>query len=177
MKGNLPIILNNFVYDDEGDDFEVRATEGGGAVKLGVTFENLQEYWKTNKLGVPTFDDLKAITRVTAVPIYDQGFWQPARCDELKSGVDYVFFDPEMNSGRTGGIRILETALGVLTDGTLTDAVIAAANSLPPDIVIDNVCDARIIHMRLNADWNLYQKGWVARVERVRTRAKGMLTT
>ena len=176
MKGNLEKVLNQWVYDDEGDDFEVRAQEGGGAVKLGITFENFTEYWAKNKLGIPTFDDLKVLTREGAVPIYDQMFWQPARCDDFRSGVDYVFFDPAMNSGLTGGARILQTALGLLSDGHLTDDVVKVANGLDPNIVIDNVCDARIVHMRLNPFWNVDGKGWTNRVERVRTRAKGMIT-
>lgn len=67
----------------------------GGATNLGVTIGTLSGW-----LGRPaTKAEVRALTVAKVAPIYRKNYWDACRCDELPSGVDYVVFDPAVNSG------------------------------------------------------------------------------
>jgi lysozyme family protein len=85
----LPLILKHEGgYVNHPDD-------PGGATNLGVTIGTLSGW-----LGRPaTKADVKALTVAKVAPIYRKNYWDVMGCDALPSGVDYVVFDPAVNSG------------------------------------------------------------------------------
>jgi lysozyme family protein len=85
----LPLILRH-----EGGYVD-HPRDPGGATNLGVTIGTLSDW-----LGRPaTKAEVKALTVAKVAPIYRRNYWDAMGCDALPSGVDYVVFDPAVNSG------------------------------------------------------------------------------
>jgi lysozyme family protein len=77
--------------------------------------------------GLPR-QDVRLISEVEGDDIYLHEYWLPY-CPELPPGLDLDFFDAYVNEGKTQAVRILQYALGRVSDGNwgpTTDAAVKA---------------------------------------------------
>lgn len=157
MKANIPIVMD-WVLKHEGGYAE-RSTEGGGAVNMGVTFTTFAKWRKAQGKPVPTFADLKAMTRDEAIAIYEKYYLAPIGFDDLPSGLDYAVYDASVLGGVGGALKLLA--------GT-------------PERSVDAFCDARLARYRTFKTWNkvavaksgkTWGQIWTDRIEQVRKRA------
>lgn len=163
----LPNPLFRYLMADEGGD---RVTDDpldpGGLTKYGISQRAYPH------------EDIRNLTEERARFLYERDYWQKSYIDQLPRGLDYAVFDYAVNSGAKRAVRALQELIGIdpdLCDGILGDRTLAAvrsfcgANGKP--LAITAYCNKR-------ASWLIalnkprYIKGWLARVDRVRERAK-----
>jgi len=162
---NFNTIMDH-VFREEGGYVDHPA-DPGGATNMGITHITLAEY-----RGKPvTKADVRNLTRAEAREIYRKRYWNVIRGDDLPSGIDLVMMDGSVNSGVGRGPKWVQAALGVVQDGKVGPATIAAAKRANAAVVINAACEARMKFLRGLKTFNTFGRGWTARVERVRKEA------
>ena len=160
----LPVILNS-----EGDRFVV---DQGGPTKLGVTQRTLSAF-----LGrAASVEDVRSLTPDAVSPLYESQFYNAAHCNELAAGVDLMIFDEAVNEGVGRAVRHLQQALGVIADGAFGPATLAAAQRADPAALIAGLHETNAAYYAsLAAAFPKDEHGWLARNDRTRTLALGMI--
>lgn len=164
-KPSLAIILK----EEGGNDDDPR--DPGGRTSRGI----IQREWNTFRKTHPDRpgDVWKASDEDVAL-IYRTQYWEPY-CDRLPAGVDLVFFNTCVNSGRQQAVKELQRAVGVKADGMMGMLTLDAVNSTS-DIpgLIRRMCDARRAFYRALKTFPTFGKGWLARTDRVERSALRM---
>ena len=182
MKSNYAQIMD-WVFLSEGGYAE-RDSEPGGAVNMGITFAAYREWWEREKhvqvLPMPTWNDLKTLTRTEAEHIYQTWFFDPLHFGQLPAGVDYAFVDFAVNSGVGGAIRAVQRFMRFPVTGKIDtngrDAgFFWALRSRPPFQVVEDICAARLILMVSSRKWERFKKNWTSRIALVKQRAEKMI--
>ena len=183
MKGNLAASLERILKHEGG--YAERATEGGGAVNMGITFTTFESHWhKSGKPGKPTFQDLREMTREAAIGIYDDLYAKKIDFDRLPKGFDYVLLDSAVNNGVGGAIQNLQVALRLPVTKKWSPSLSWAARTKNATVLINLFCDTRLKRQKTFRDYNTPTKiggkttfgmVWDRRVEEVRKTALAML--
>lgn len=142
----------------------------GGATMKGVTLANFRTYVQSDA----TKDDLRHITDAQLATVYRRFYWDAVAGAELPDGVDYACFDFAVNSGPSRAAKYLQGAVGVLEDGRIGPATIAAIKAKSSTEVINELCDARLAFLHRLPTWPTFGKGWNDRVKSVRAQAINM---
>ena len=146
-------------------------TDPGGATNLGITIATLS----AERGDHCTVADVKALGVPEATRIYLASYWNPAHCGELPGGLDLMVFDAAVNSGVSRAIRLLQRAVGVDDDGAFGGHTKAAVAAMSPRDAVNAYHDAHAaFYEGLPTFWK-YGKGWLARNDRTRSIALGML--
>ncbi len=165
MERNFARALS-LVLKSEGGWSDNPADPGGATMK-GVTLANFRRYVKADA----TKTDLRAISDAQAATVYRRFYWDAVAGSELPDGVDYAVFDFAVNSGQGRAAKYLQGVLGVAQDGRIGPATLAAARAKPAGVVIDALCDARLVFLEKLSTWPSFGRGWSARVASVRRQA------
>lgn len=165
MKSNFLKVMP-YIFSEEGGYVDDPA-DPGGATNMGITIATLSA-WEGHQVSP---EDVKEMTQATATQIYQTQFWDKIDGDNLPSGVDYAVFDFAVNSGPGRAAKTLQDVLGMPEDGVIGAQTVAAADMRPADEVINALCDARASWLESLSTASTFGKGWLARVERVRSRA------
>ncbi len=115
--------------------------------------------------------ELKRIPDDTVRTIYWQRYWQPAKCAAMPGALALFHFDAAVNHGVAGAARLLQTALGVESDGVIgprTRAAIDAARM--PDLIAAYAEVRRARYRALPHFWR-FGRGWLRRVDATSKRA------
>lgn len=158
MKSNYPICLPKTLVHEGG--WADHSKDPGGATMKGITIGTYQA-WKGRKV---TKAELRAISDEEVATIYRRNYWDKVAGDDLPSGLDYVAFDPAVNSGPSRGAKWLQKSLGVAQDGKIGAGTLAAARSQPAVPVIQRACAVRMGFLRGLRTWGTFGKGWSRRV-------------
>jgi lysozyme family protein len=142
----------------------------GGATMKGVTLANFRRYVEPNA----TKDDLRRITDAQVASVYRRFYWDAVHGAELPDGVDYAVFDFAVNSGPGRAIKYLQGVVGVVQDGRIGPATLAAVRAKPHAAVIHDLCDRRMAFLRGLKTFVTFGKGWSSRVAGVRSEALKM---
>jgi lysozyme family protein len=118
--------------------------------------------------------DIKNLTEAQAMTIYQKQYWDAVRADDLPAGVDLGAWDYGVNSGPGRSIRDLQAVAGVVVDGKIGPATIAAVAQLDGVGVIQKLCARRLGYMQGLKVWNAFKKGWSARVANVEAKGVAM---
>lgn len=143
----------------------------GGATMKGVTIATFRRYVKANA----TKADLRSITDEQIATVYRRHYWDAVAGAELPDGVDYAVFDFAVNSGPSRAAKYLQAVLGVVQDGRVGPATLAAARARLGAGIINQLCDDRIAFLQRLPTWKTFGKGWTKRVASVRSEALNML--
>ncbi|CAN7372412.1 glycoside hydrolase family 108 protein [Aminobacter sp. LjRoot7] len=143
----------------------------GGATMKGVTLANFRRYVKPGA----TKDDLRRITDAQLATVYRRFYWDAVHGAELPDGVDYAVFDFAVNSGPGRAAKYLQGVVGVVQDGRIGPATIAATKAMMRATAINDLCDKRMKFLRGLKTWATFGKGWTARVSGVRVDALKMV--
>jgi len=142
----------------------------GGATMKGVTLANFRRYVKADA----TKDDLRRITDAQLASVYRRFYWDAVHGAELPDGVDYAVFDFAVNSGPGRAAKYLQGVIGVVQDGRIGPATVAATKAMMRATVINDLCDKRMKFLRGLKTWPTFGKGWTARLSGVRADALKM---
>ena len=165
MKINFESSLRHVLVHEGG--YVDHPSDPGGATNKGVTLAVFQRFFGAEK----TKDDLKTITDEQLEEVYETGYWDKCRCNDLPDGVDYVVFDQAVNSGPGRSARWLQSAVGATVDGGIGPLTIAATTAHGSVMAIDAMCEARLTFLKSIRDgelWEVFGGGWQRRVDGVR---------
>jgi lysozyme family protein len=140
----------------------------GGPTKYGITAANLGSWRGT---GVATAAQVQALTEAEALDIYRVQYAGVIQFDLLPSGVDYAVLDYAINSGVTKAARDLQRVVGAAVDGHIGVDTVNACRAMPPSVVVNQLCDARLAFLKALKTWKYFGAGWERRVEDVRAYA------
>src|SRR6185312_10391747 len=153
MKQNYNDCLQRVLKDEGG--YTNDPNDSGGPTNFGITIADYRKY--INKNG--TAEDVKSMSVDEAKIIYKARYWDALGCDKLPSGVDYTCFDYGVNSGLGRPRKALQRF-----------------KSLSGTQLINAINDERVSFLRaLEAERpkdKKFDKGWMARVNRVRSYSK-----
>ena len=183
MKENRDIALA-YILKWEDMSLNLSPNEPGGASKGGVSVDYLTDYYRAIGLARKAeIADVTVLTEADVRKVYGVMLLDALRFDELPSGVDYALADVEVNSGSTGGVWVLQLALGMwpLT-GILDAATMAAVQTEDPKSLVKAIRAAWISKKHESPNWgpnppitkNGFGHGWSNRNIDARALALGM---
>lgn len=142
----------------------------GGATNRGITLATLAD-WRGRDV---TPADVQAMTEAEAREIYRARYWNAVQGDHLPAGVDLAVFDLAVNSGVGRAARMLQQQLGVQVDGAIGPRTLAAVGRVNAARLTGDICRARLAFLRGLSTWDVFGKGWEARVVAVQRAALEM---
>jgi lysozyme family protein len=140
------------ILDIEGG-YTMDPNDPGGETNFGIS-----------KRSYPDLD-IKNLTAADATAIYLRDFWVPCQCATYHNGLDLLVFDAAVNQGVSAAIRMLQTELGVETDGVVGPATISALQRKP--IATAQYAARRMLTYGLNPNFTRYGLGWSRRLMRI----------
>ena len=149
-----------FTFNEEGglfDDPEV------GITNLGIILADL----KRVEGSTATADDVRALTRATATPIYRTLYWVPVNGGRLPLGVGLSVFDHAVNRGIRTSARILQRIVGATPDGwigpkTLTAITVFCYHGAPA--ILDLLWAAQTADYKALGNAT-FERGWLNRCD------------
>jgi lysozyme family protein len=151
--------------------FSNHPSDPGGMTNLGVT----KATWE-NWVGRQSDEaEMRGLTPGKVEPMYKNKYWDAVRGDELKVGIDYLMFDFAVNAGAGRAIKTLQTAIGVPADGGFGPITMASMKSFEPVKLIERFSQAKEDFYRSLNTFDVFGKGWLNRVERVKAEALKMV--
>ena len=166
---NFDQCLHYVLIEEGGNDDD--PNDHGGRTSRGIIQREWDVYRQTHT-DLPA--DVWQAPQEAINDIYHTQYWEPY-CDTMPNGVDLVFFNAAVNSGRTQAIKELQRALGKPSDGMLgmiTRQAIDSASDLPD--LIHAMCEQRRAFYKQLAQFPRYGKGWMARTDRIEVAAAAM---
>lgn len=153
------IVTSEGGYTDHPDD-------RGGPTNWGITASVLAEH-----LGLPTVEAniVKSLTMEQAVDIYMKKYVEASGISGLDPLLHSIMLDSVVNHGISGGVKMLQRAIGEVEDGKCGPKTIAVANARPYDAYY-GVIRARMKKYAgiVNSDRSqlVFLSGWINRLSR-----------
>lgn len=166
-KGNFPACLAvTLTHEGEWSD---HPSDPGGATMKGITLATYRRYrpgaLKTH---------LRNISDSEVRAIYQDGYWNPVRGEELPAGVDLATFDYAVNSGPSRSVKELQRVTGAKVDGKAGPETVAKAAAGDGKAVIQGLCARRMSFLQGLKTWATFKRGWSRRVADVEAKAVAM---
>jgi hypothetical protein len=114
-------------------------------------------------------DNIKKMRLITVLRGYKAGYWNAVKGDQLSPKVACIVFDVGCGSGPRKGITMLQQACGVVVDGALGPATLAAANAMDPSVLTEKIHQLRLSYYRaIGVGGNAgFLNGWLNRANDV----------
>jgi lysozyme family protein len=139
----------------------------GGRTNLGVT-QRVWEDW----VGHPvTEKDMRELTPELVGPMYEMKYWRTSYCEKLPRGLDLLVFTMAVNSGSGRSVKLLQDAIGVVTDGVIGPNTMAKINEANVEVLIDKFSEARTSFYKGLKTFPVFGVGWLRRTENERKEA------
>ena len=168
MIENFDKVIAHTLHEEGG--YVDNPKDPGGRTNLGVT-QKVWEEW----VGHPVEEkEMRGLTPADVTPLYQRKYWNACRCSELPAGLDLCVFDTAVNSGPGRAIKLLQSCLGVATDGAIGPNTIAAVSQFKASSLqhlIEDYCSARQAFLISLPTFATFGKGWTARVTRLKEAA------
>jgi len=126
----------------------------GGLTNLGIALAFHPEL---------TPEQIRALTPVTAAPIYYKQYWQPMHGDELPPWAAWVALDAAVNQGVGEATQVLQRAASVAVDGVIGPETLRAVARYPPKQFLASFTSERDIAYSESPHWKRYGDGWIRR--------------
>ena len=137
----------------------------GGPTRWGITLKTLKAFRiDFNGDGVIDGRDLSVMTEGQAASIYQDRFWDKARCDILPLGLDLAVFDSAVNQGPARAVKFLQKAVGVRADGIIGAKTMAAIQSRPTADILTEFMARRAVHYSSLVIVMTFGLGWFRRM-------------
>jgi lysozyme family protein len=134
----------------------------GGATNYGITARALAAYLHR----AVTTDDVRDMSRDTAIAIYRANYWNAVRCQDMPAGIDGLVFDFVVNSGAAHAIPPLQTITRAAggADGMVGNKTIAAVDVADLQVLAVRYTAARVSFLEADPDFAEFGNGWMKRV-------------
>jgi lysozyme family protein len=142
-----------------------------GCTNLGVTMITWEIYVQRQA----TIAEMKSLTKSDVEPLYRRLFWDRVWGDRMPTGLDYLLFDFAVNAGVGRAVMTLQSIVGTTQDGGMGPITYAATITKDPITLIEQYSDAKEKFYKGLNNFNVYGKGWLARVDHVENVAKTMI--
>ena len=159
-----------FTLREEGG-FVNNPRDPGGATNLGITRQQLAE-WRDCNCSVA---DVRTLSLAEAEAIYGARYWNVVQGDALPAGLDLMVFDFGVNAGPSRAARMLQSAVGVVADGSIGPQSLAAAESCDAKAALQSMILLQERYYHACAGYPVFGSGWLARLARRHAAAVGML--
>ena len=113
VASNFPASLKLVLQSEGGNDDD--PADHGGRTSRGI-IQREYDAWRQGR-SLPTRDVWTA-TDDEIASIYHDEYWAPF-CDDMPTGVDYLYFDMAVNAGPHRAAVMLQRALGLTDDGRI----------------------------------------------------------
>ncbi len=140
----------DYILAEEGG-YVNHPNDPGGETKFGIS-----------KRAYPNLD-IKALTLINAVDIYQRDYWTPIHGDDLPPGLDLLLLDTAVNMGPVTAIKLLQRALNLTEDGVMGKVTITAAQNARSDLLTD-FCAERALRYEFNKNEATFGRGWYRRL-------------
>lgn len=160
-------LLAPIIFRWEGG-YSNHPADKGGSTMMGVTFNTYKSYCKKKGLKTPTVDDLKKITKETAIDVLRVLFWNPLKADSIKNqSIANLIVDNCWGSG-LGYMRQIQIVLGVKADGLVGMKTLNAINTANQRELFDRLKEKRAIFYNNivlgNPSQRVFLRGWLNRL-------------
>jgi lysozyme family protein len=147
----------------------------GGETNLGVTIGAWSAYLgREIKPG-----EMKALTKETVKPFYRAMYWDKVKGDDLPLAVDYTVFDFAVNAGVSRAAKFLQRAVGAVDDGVIGSGTLGKVAVTNKQRLLTNFAEQKQGFYKglaiNNPSQQKFLKGWLARVDHVKSGADSML--
>ena len=147
----------------------------GGETNFGVTIGAWGAYLgREIKPG-----EIKALTKETVKPFYRAMYWDKVKGDDLPLAVDYSVFDFAVNAGVSRAAKFLQRAVGAVDDGVIGLGTLGRVAKTDTSKLLENFADQKQRFYQglatTNPSQQKFLKGWLARVDHVKSAADSML--
>ena len=168
MKENFEKALKLVLQSEGGNDDDPE--DHGGRTSRGIT-QREYDAWRREK-GLKVLDVWKA-PQEDVEAIYHEEYWG-SLCDLLPAGVDYIVFNNNVLTGLGRSAKLLQQALGVVSDGRIGPVTREAARAADPADLIKKLSAAsKAFYISLHQP--KFTRGWLNRVAFVQTNALALL--
>lgn len=155
------------VFGSEGG-YVWHPLDRGGATNYGIT-ESTYAVWR-QKCALPQ-QPVKFITIDEAQAIYRRNYWEAGRCSQMPMPIALVHFDAAVNHGVHTAARLLQKVAGVIQDGEIGPATMAAIKQADPQQFARRYIERRrnfyqdiVLETPSQA---IFYKGWLARMAKL----------
>jgi len=169
MNSNFKQALEYLVKSEGG--YVDNPKDPGGRTNLGVT----QKVWESWVGRESNEKEMRALTKTDVEPLYKRKYWDACRCDDLPTGLDYLVFDFAVNAKVGRSAKTLQICVGVSVDGQIGNQTIEAIKKIAPSDLIERFSEAKINFYKSLVTFPTFGKGWLNRVEEVKTTALKMV--
>jgi lysozyme family protein len=170
-----------FMDDSFDASLEYTLAEEGGyidhpgdprlATNFGISLASLRRFLRDPGLGR---DDIRHLPCATVRALYMTDFWNRTRCDALPPGIDLMVFDHAVNAGPDRAARALQLASGhrrTEIDGAVGPDTLSRVALTDTLTLLDALAAMQRTSYRQMAAFSLFGEGWLARLDRRRTKA------
>jgi lysozyme family protein len=151
--------------------------DAGGMTNLGVT-KRAWEAWLDHPVSE---GDMRALTPVVVSPFYRSQYWNPIHGDALPLALALCVFHVSVNAGPGRAAKLLQSVVGVTSDGAIGPATLAAVTRVTSARVaglaalVHSFQDALRAYYRSLSSFEVFGKGWLNRAADVEAQAKAMI--
>ena len=157
------------VLKSEGG-FVNHPSDPGGMTNLGVTKKVWEDF-----VGHPVSEaDMRALTPEKVAPLYEQKYWRPTYCEVLPRGLSLLIFSMGINAGPGRGVKLLQSSIGCVADGVIGPRTMELIKSADVTDLIQKYSNARRDYYKSLKTFDVFGKGWLARVDREEKEALDM---
>lgn len=139
--------------------------DNGGATMMGITLSTYRQFFGKDK----TVNDLKSITDDEWETIFRKGYWDKAKCDQIKDDdIALLIADMCWGSGSVTAIKKVQKCLGLVDDGIVGSKTLAALNVERPRYVFNILWNMRYEWLHRIAEKGNNKKflrGWLNRLD------------
>lgn len=157
-------LLMPFIQKWEGG-YANNPNDKGGCTMKGITIKTYRKYFGEYK----TCSDLKNITEEQWLHIFENGYWNPCKGDDIiDQSIANIIVDWAWMSGVKTAIKKIQKMIGVEDDGIVGKQTLNAINSFPPDILFEIIYNERKKYYynicENNPSQEVFLKGWMNRL-------------
>ncbi len=152
MIANFPAAWKQLLGNEGG--YSNDPADPGGETMYGIT--------KRVAVANGYTGPMNALPAATAQAIGKKCYWDAYSCDQFPQSIAFQVLDAAYNGGHPA--QWLQQAVGVVQDGNIGPATIAAVNAADPMNVVARFIAYRIQYMTGLREWATFGKGWANRM-------------
>lgn len=160
----------DLVLKSEGG-FVNHPSDPGGMTNLGVTKRVWQEYTGHEA----DEKEMRSLTPEKVAPLYEQRYWRPTYCEVLPRGLSFLIFSMGINAGTGRSVKLLQSCIGCVADGVIGPKTMELIKSADVTDLIKRFSEARRNYYKSLKTFDVFGKGWLARVDREEAEALNMI--